>query len=173
MISEICVSVSLIYYFADFLSLYLFFFYFCFSFFLSWIFFFSFFFFFFFFGHVCSTWKFQGQGSNPCHSSDPNHSSDNTEYLTCHQETPGYCILKIQKGTGKVYSSGTYSASFSLIKQVTYILHTHTHTHTHTQIIWKLVSSHKRMYKNYCCGSVEANLTSIQEDTVLLPGFNQ
>ena len=27
--------------------------------------------------------KFPGQGSNPCHSNDPNHSSDNTRSLAC------------------------------------------------------------------------------------------
>ena len=37
------------------------------------------------FGHI---WKFWGQGSNPCHSSDPRHSSDNARSLTLgHQGT--------------------------------------------------------------------------------------
>lgn len=38
--------------------------------------------FFFFFCHTHSMWKFPGQGSNPCHSSDLNHISDNAESLT-------------------------------------------------------------------------------------------
>lgn len=28
-------------------------------------------------------WKFLGQGSNTCHSTDPSYSSDNARYLTC------------------------------------------------------------------------------------------
>ena len=32
----------------------------------------------FFFGHTCGMWKFLAQGSNLCHGSDPNHSSDST-----------------------------------------------------------------------------------------------
>ena len=36
-----------------------------------------------FFGHTCSMWKFLGQGSNPCHHSDPNRCSDNAGSLTC------------------------------------------------------------------------------------------
>ena len=36
-----------------------------------------------FFGHACSVWKFLGQGSNPCHSSDPGCCSvDDTRSLT-------------------------------------------------------------------------------------------
>ena len=42
-----------------------------------------FYFFFFFFGYSCSMCKFLGQGSNPSHSSDLSHCSDNTESLTC------------------------------------------------------------------------------------------
>ena len=33
-------------------------------------------------GHARGLWKFPGQGLNPCHSSDPNHSSDHTGSLT-------------------------------------------------------------------------------------------
>ena len=40
------------------------------------------FFFFLFFGCTHSMWKFQGQGLNMSHSSDPSHSSDNTRPLT-------------------------------------------------------------------------------------------
>ena len=42
----------------------------------------SFSFFFFFFGWTCSKQKFPGQGSNPQHSSNPSHCSDNTWSLT-------------------------------------------------------------------------------------------
>ena len=35
-----------------------------------------------FFGHSHSIWKFLGQGSNPCHSSNPSHCSDTTRFLT-------------------------------------------------------------------------------------------
>ena len=35
-----------------------------------------------FFGHNCSMWKFPGRVSNPHHSSDPNHSSNNAGSLT-------------------------------------------------------------------------------------------
>ena len=38
-------------------------------------------FFFLFFGHTCRMWKLPGQGSNPCHSSNPSHCSDNTGSL--------------------------------------------------------------------------------------------
>ena len=38
---------------------------------------------FFFFGPACNMWKFLGQGSNACHSSDPSHCRDNTRSLTC------------------------------------------------------------------------------------------
>ena len=34
-----------------------------------------------FFGHPCCMWKFLGQGSNPSHSSELSHSSDNTRSL--------------------------------------------------------------------------------------------
>ena len=34
-----------------------------------------------FIGHAHSMWKFQGQGLNPRHSSDPNHSTDNAGSL--------------------------------------------------------------------------------------------
>ena len=37
------------------------------------------------FGHAYGTWKFQG--SNPCHSSDPSHFSDNARSLT-------YCFFR-------------------------------------------------------------------------------
>ena len=37
--------------------------------------------FFFFFGHAHSMWKFQGQGSNPCHSGHLSQSSDTTRSL--------------------------------------------------------------------------------------------
>ena len=40
------------------------------------------FFFFFFFGCLSVMQKFQSQGSNPCHSSDLNHSSDHARSLT-------------------------------------------------------------------------------------------
>ena len=47
--------------------------------------FFSFFgtFFFWWGGCICSTQKFQDQGSNLCHNWDQSHSSDNTRSLTC------------------------------------------------------------------------------------------
>ena len=35
----------------------------------------------FFFGHAHSMWKFQGQGSNPCHSGHLSQSSDTTRSL--------------------------------------------------------------------------------------------
>ena len=38
--------------------------------------------FFFFFGHTHGMQKFLGQESNPLHSSDPSHSTDNTGSLT-------------------------------------------------------------------------------------------
>ena len=38
--------------------------------------------FFFLLGHTHSMWKFLGQGSNPHHSSDQSHSSDNARSLT-------------------------------------------------------------------------------------------
>ena len=38
---------------------------------------------FFFLGYACGLWKFPGQGSNPCHSSDPGCCSDNSRSLTC------------------------------------------------------------------------------------------
>ena len=43
-------------------------------------------------------WKFPGQGLNLGHSSDPSHSSDNTESLT-HRTTEEFliCILNIRK----------------------------------------------------------------------------
>ena len=34
------------------------------------------------FGHAHIIWKFLGQGVNLHHSSNPNHFSDNTEFLT-------------------------------------------------------------------------------------------
>ena len=34
------------------------------------------------FGYACSMWKLLGQGSNPCHNSDPSHSSGNARSLT-------------------------------------------------------------------------------------------
>ena len=37
----------------------------------------------FFFGPAWSMWKFLGQGSNPCHSSDLSHCSDNARSLIC------------------------------------------------------------------------------------------
>ena len=36
-----------------------------------------------FFGCVCILWKFPGQGSNSCHSSDPRLCRDNTGSITC------------------------------------------------------------------------------------------
>ena len=42
-----------------------------------------FFFFFFFFGCTCSTQRFMGQESNPHHSSNQSHSSDNSRSLQC------------------------------------------------------------------------------------------
>ena len=47
-----------------------------------------------FFGDACGMWKFLGQGSNLSHSSDPNHSSDNTRSLT-HQETPQDVVFEV------------------------------------------------------------------------------
>ena len=38
---------------------------------------------FWFFGHARSMRKFLGQGSNPCHSSNQSHSTDNNRFLTC------------------------------------------------------------------------------------------
>ena len=38
---------------------------------------------FYIFGCTCGTRTFLGQGLNPCHSSDTNHSTDNTRFLTC------------------------------------------------------------------------------------------
>ena len=49
-----------------------------------------------FFGCACGTHKFQGQGLNPCHSSNQSHSSDNTSSLTCHT-TREFLILTIFK----------------------------------------------------------------------------
>ena len=49
---------------------------------------------FFLFGLNCGMWKFLGQGSNLSHSSDPNHSSDNTRSLT-HQETPQDVVFEV------------------------------------------------------------------------------
>ena len=48
-----------------------------------------------FFGHAHGMWKFLGQGSNPCHSSNLNHCSDITPSLTCcaTRELPG-CELR-------------------------------------------------------------------------------
>ena len=37
----------------------------------------------FFFGCAHGKWKFPGQGSNPWHTSNPSHCSDNTGSLTC------------------------------------------------------------------------------------------
>ena len=42
-----------------------------------------FFYLFIFFGCTCGIWKFLGQGSNLCHSSDQSCCSDNTRSLTC------------------------------------------------------------------------------------------
>ena len=42
----------------------------------------SFFFFFFCWSH--SMWKFPGQRSNPCHSSNPGHCNDNARAITCY-----------------------------------------------------------------------------------------
>ena len=36
-----------------------------------------------FFHHARGMWKFSGQGSNPCHGSDPSHCGDNTRSLSC------------------------------------------------------------------------------------------
>ena len=36
------------------------------------------------FGHACGMWNYLGQGQNLCHSSDPNHSSNNTRSSTHH-----------------------------------------------------------------------------------------
>ena len=38
---------------------------------------------FFFLGCTFSMQKFLGQGSNPCHTSDPDCCNDNTRFLTC------------------------------------------------------------------------------------------
>ena len=48
-----------------------------------------------FFGCTSGMQKFPGQGSNPRHSSDPSHRSDNTRYLThwATWELPSYLIL--------------------------------------------------------------------------------
>ena len=41
------------------------------------------------FGCIHGVWKFWGQGSNLCNSSDPSHSGDNTRFLThCARKTP-------------------------------------------------------------------------------------
>lgn len=49
--------------------------------------------FFLFFRRAGSMWEFPGQGLNPCHSSDPNHSSDKAIFLThC---TPGELYQQI------------------------------------------------------------------------------
>ena len=37
---------------------------------------------FFFFYHICSMWKFPGEGLNLCHSSDPSHCSVHARSLT-------------------------------------------------------------------------------------------
>ena len=49
------------------------------------------FFFFFFSRHTCSMQKFPGQGSNPSHSCNQSHSSDNARSLNCWatRELPG------------------------------------------------------------------------------------
>ena len=42
-----------------------------------------------FFGCAYGMWKFQGQGMNPHHSSNPSHCSDKASSLTlCHKGTP-------------------------------------------------------------------------------------
>ena len=49
--------------------------------------------FFFFFGFAHSTWKFLGQGRNPCHSRDPSRCSDNARSLTHRATRELLCVL--------------------------------------------------------------------------------
>ena len=46
----------------------------------------------FLFGHAYGMWKFLGQGSNPCHSSDPSHHSNSAGTLTT--RPPGNSIFE-------------------------------------------------------------------------------
>ena len=54
------------------------------------------------FGHVCGMWKFPGQGSNRCHSSDPSCCSDKARSLTCcaTRELPGWSLSGLFPGVG-------------------------------------------------------------------------
>ena len=69
-----------------------------------------FFFFFFlgFFGHAHGMWKFPGQDSNPCHS------SDNAGSLTLR---PVGCYLSTG-GQGRVLASGGWAMSKHFLKQL-------------------------------------------------------
>ena len=59
-----------------------------------------------FFGHGCDIWKFLGQGSNLCHSSDPGCCSDNAESLTCCiiREPPVFTLFRVLWILGVVVS---------------------------------------------------------------------
>ena len=51
-------------------------------------------------GHTCGMWKFRGQGSNPCHSSDQSHCSDSARSLTC-------CTTRELQGLGIFICTGS------------------------------------------------------------------
>ena len=48
------------------------------------------------FGHASSMWNFWGQGSNPCHSSDPGRCSDTARSLNpLHKGPPTVCSVRV------------------------------------------------------------------------------
>ena len=61
------------------------------------------------FGIALGMWKFPGQGSNPCHRSNPSHCSDNTGSLTCCTTRECLCMFLSKSKTwrGCVTSSGS------------------------------------------------------------------
>ena len=61
----------------------------------------------FLFGCVCSTWKFPGQGLNPCHSSDPSHCSDNARSLI-------YCVTRELSFRVFEYMTFSYGCYFGI-----------------------------------------------------------
>ena len=70
------------------------------------------------FGHSCGMWKFPGQGSNPCHSSDPGLCTDNARSLIYYaiRELP-FLILSIFKSCTAV--TIIYSKAFALPQKET------------------------------------------------------
>lgn len=77
---------------------------------------FLFIFFFFFSSHAHWLWKFLGQGSNPCHSSNPRY--DNVRGILnplCHKRTPFFWkhgILYLILNHEKFFINGIYNAFF-------------------------------------------------------------